>query len=69
MSLQSHEKVCTIEQATWRYIPELNMKIWKVAALIALATIPLLLLEKKQRGTKPESGDPDDIFDRELTVD
>lgn len=45
------------------------MRFWKVAALIALATIPLLLMEKKQRGAKPESGDPDDIFDRELTVD
>ena len=45
------------------------MKFWKVAALIALATIPILLIEKKKRGAKPESGDPDDIFDRELTVD
>ncbi|MBP1648713.1 MAG: hypothetical protein H6Q30_2158, partial [Bacteroidetes bacterium] len=45
------------------------MKYWKVAAIIALATIPLLLISKKEKGIRPVSGDPDDIFGQELTVD
>jgi len=48
------------------------MKFWKVATLIALAAIPLLLMGKKKvedRGLQPESGDINDIFERELTVE
>jgi hypothetical protein len=48
------------------------MKFWKVAAIIALATIPLLLIGKKkadERGLKPESGDQNDIFEQELRAD
>jgi len=47
-------------------------KIWKVAALVALAAIPLILLGKKkadEKGIVPESGDESDIFERELSVD
>lgn len=47
-------------------------KIWKVAALVALAAIPLIILGKKkadERGVVPESGDDSDIFERELSVD
>jgi len=45
---------------------------WKVAALVALAAIPLIILGKKkadEKGVVPESGDDSDIFDRELSVD
>jgi hypothetical protein len=47
-------------------------KLWKVAALVALAAIPLILLGRKkadEKGIVPESGDESDIFDRELSVD
>lgn len=47
-------------------------KFWKVAALVALAAIPLIILGKKKEvegGVVPESGDSSDIFERELTVD
>ncbi len=45
------------------------MKFWKFAAIIALAAIPLLLVSKKEKGLRPVSGDPDDIFEQELSVD
>jgi hypothetical protein len=49
------------------------MKIWKVAALVALATIPLLIIGKKRKeqpkGLRPESGDSDDIFEYDLNAD
>jgi hypothetical protein len=47
-------------------------KLWKVAALVALAAIPLILLGRKkadEKGIVPESGDESDIFERELSVD
>lgn len=47
-------------------------KFWKVAALVALAAIPLIIMGKKKPAEKeflPESGDSSDIFDRELRVD
>jgi len=47
-------------------------KLWKVAALVALAAIPLILLGRKkadEKGIVPVSGDESDIFDRELSVD
>jgi len=48
------------------------MKFWKLAAIVALATIPLLLLGKKradEKGLQPESGDQNDIFEQELNAD
>jgi hypothetical protein len=44
------------------------MKFWKVAAIVALATIPLLLIAKK-KGFRPVCGDADDIFDYELKAE
>ena len=47
-------------------------KFWKVAAIVALAAIPLIIMGKKkpaERQYVPESGDDSDIFDRELRVD
>ncbi len=47
-------------------------KLWKVAALVALAAIPLILLGRKkadEKGVVPVSGDESDIFERELSVD
>lgn len=47
-------------------------KLWKVAALVALAAIPLILLGRKkadEKGIVPVSGEESDIFDRELSVD
>ncbi len=47
-------------------------KFWKVAAIVALAAIPLIILGKKKvdgKGVVPESGEESDIFDRELSVD
>jgi hypothetical protein len=50
---------------------EPSMNYWKFAAIIALAALPLLLMTKKEdeKGLQPVSGDPDDIFEQELTVD
>ena len=45
------------------------MKYWKVAAIIALAAIPLLLMSKKEKGLRPVSGDHDDIFEQELSAE
>ena len=42
------------------------MKIWKIAALVALATIPLLLLSQKRKVQEPVYGDADNIFENEL---
>ncbi len=46
------------------------MKYWRFAAIIALAAIPLLLISKNEKkGIRPVSGDPDNIFEQELSVD
>lgn len=46
------------------------MRIWKFAALVALAAIPILLFSRKdKKGEIPVAGDPDNIFESELTVD
>jgi hypothetical protein len=46
------------------------MKIWKIAALVALATIPLLLLNSnKKKETQVVHGDTDNIFENELSAD
>ena len=50
----------------------LMKKFWKVAAVVALAAIPLIILGKKNadgNGLIPESGDDSDIFDQELSAD
>ena len=47
-------------------------RLWKVAALVALAAIPLILLGRKkadEKGLVPVSGDESDIIERELSVD
>lgn len=47
-------------------------KFWKVAAIVALAAIPLIIIGKKKPVDIryiPESGDESDIFDRELRAD
>ncbi len=47
-------------------------KFWKVAAFVALAAIPIIILGKMkadERGLIPESGDQSDIFDQEFSVD
>lgn len=48
------------------------MKIWKIAALVALATIPLILLSsntKQKKHAEPIAGDSDNIFESELSAD
>jgi len=48
------------------------MKVWKIAALVALAAIPVLLIStntKKKEGVRPVAGDTDNIFESELTVE
>ncbi|HUI64632.1 MAG TPA: hypothetical protein VL126_07315 [Bacteroidota bacterium] len=45
---------------------------WKVAALVAIAAIPIIILGKKKKGEKglvPEPGEEGDIFERELSAD
>jgi len=47
-------------------------KFWKMAALVALAAIPLIILGKRKVAEKefvPRSEDSIDIFERELFVD
>lgn len=43
------------------------MRFFKYLALIALATVPLMLIERKRREATPASDD--DIFERDLRVD
>lgn len=48
------------------------MKIWKIAALVALATIPLILLSsntKQKKHAEPVAADSDNIFESELSAD
>lgn len=48
------------------------MKIFKYLALLALASVPLLLIERKRKAAvrvAPVAIDSDDIFERELRVD
>ncbi len=47
------------------------MKVWKIAVLVALATIPLLLISSnnKKKIHEPVCGDTDNIFENELTAD
>lgn len=53
-----------------RYVGgKLDMKIWKIAALVALATIPLLLISQKKKAQEPVFVDSDNIFENELSSD
>jgi len=46
------------------------MKFWKVVALVAVATVPILLLARREEPKQiPASGDPDNIFENELRAD
>jgi hypothetical protein len=48
------------------------MKIWKIAALVALATLPLILLSsntKQKKHAEPVAGESDNIFESELSAD
>jgi hypothetical protein len=47
----------------------IDMKIWKIAALVALATIPLLLMSTKKKPQVPVYSDTDNIFENELSAD
>ena len=50
----------------------LMKKFWQMAAFVAIAAIPLIILGKKKAdegGLVPESGDESDIFDQELSAD
>lgn len=46
------------------------MKLFKYLALLALASVPLLLMERRKKAVVPIATDEDDdIFERELRVD
>ncbi len=48
------------------------MRFWKVAALVALATIPIVLITKKKandRKIEAANNDAVDMFERELSAE
>jgi hypothetical protein len=46
------------------------MKFLKIAALFALASLPLLLVRKEREGQEPARDvESDDIFDQELSAE
>jgi hypothetical protein len=46
------------------------MKFWKVVVLVAVATVPILLLARREEPKQvPVAGDPDNIFENELRAD
>ncbi len=45
------------------------MKFFKYLALLALASVPLLLIEKKKQKAVVATDSDDDIFERDLRVD
>jgi len=46
------------------------MKFWKVVALVAVATVPILLLAKREEPKEvPVASDSDNIFENELRAD
>jgi len=46
------------------------MKFWKVVTLVAVATVPILLLARREEPRQVSaSGDPDNIFENELRAD
>ncbi len=51
-------------------VGRITMKLFKYLALLALASVPLLLIEKKkQKAAAVAAESDDDIFERELTTD
>lgn len=46
-----------------------NMKFFKYLAVLALAAVPLLLIEKKRRQASAPVDADDDMFERDLRVD
>ena len=44
------------------------MKLLKIAAIVALASLPILLMKKEKQAT-PVAVDTDEIFEHELRVD
>lgn len=48
------------------------MRFWKVAALVALATIPIVLITKRKandRKVRDANADAVDMFERELSAE
>lgn len=45
------------------------MKLWKVAAVLAAVAVPILLFAAKKEEPIPIAGDPDNIFEEELTAE
>lgn len=45
------------------------MKFFKYLALIAIASVPLMLIERKRREAMPVPASDDDIFEHDLRVD
>jgi hypothetical protein len=46
------------------------MKFWKVLVLVAVATVPVLLLSRREEPKQaPAASDPDNIFENELRAD
>ena len=46
------------------------MKFWQVVVLVAVATVPILLLATREEPKQvPVAGDPDNIFENELRAD
>ena len=46
------------------------MNFWKVVVLVAVATVPILLLAKRDEQMQiPVASDPDNIFESELRAD
>jgi hypothetical protein len=45
------------------------MKLFKYLALLALASVPLLLIEKQKKQTPAPADVEDDIFERDLHAD
>jgi hypothetical protein len=42
-------------------------KVWAVAALLAVAAIPIILMSKEKKADPPVAGDANDIFEWELS--
>jgi hypothetical protein len=43
-------------------------KMWAVAALLAVAAIPIILLSRQKKLDPPVAGDENDIFEWELST-
>jgi hypothetical protein len=59
-----------IKQGRCPLIGGANMKFWKVVVLVAEATVPILLLARREEPKQAHApGDPDNIFENELRAD